>query len=79
MSPIAENPVVVPDREADEERKSSESEPPRIRSLFAAGRPPKTTCGLKPSAFLAVDGRCTRSGTRNDGISLLDTRKLRIK
>jgi hypothetical protein len=43
------------------------------------GAQPDCISGLKPSAFLAVDGRRTRSGTRNDGISLLDTRKLLIQ
>jgi hypothetical protein len=31
MIPVAENPVIVPDHELEEEKKLGESEPPRIR------------------------------------------------
>lgn len=31
MSPVADNQVIVPDRDLEEEKTPSESEPPRIR------------------------------------------------
>ena len=41
MSPVAENPVIVPDRELDEEKKPGESEPPRIRCPLCGWSPRK--------------------------------------
>jgi hypothetical protein len=43
MSPVANNPVIVPDRELQEERTPSESEPPASAVRAAAGPAKKTT------------------------------------
>lgn len=39
MSPVADNPVIVPERELEEEKKPAESEPPRIRCPLCGWSP----------------------------------------
>jgi len=41
MSPVADNPVIVPDRELEEDKKPGESEPPRIRCPLCGWMPRK--------------------------------------
>jgi len=38
MTPVADNQVVVPERQIEEERKPGASEPPRTAARSAAGR-----------------------------------------
>jgi hypothetical protein len=45
MSPVADNPVIVPDRELEDEKTYDPSDP-RIRCRSAVGRPAKKTDGL---------------------------------
>jgi len=50
MSPVADSPVIAPDRELHEEKKSGKSEPPRIRCPLCSWSPRKEdnwfcTCG----------------------------------
>lgn len=48
MSPVADNPVIVPDRDLGRERKPGESEPPRIRCPLCGWSPRKEDkCRLK--------------------------------
>ena len=56
MSPVADNPVIVPDRELGEERKPITSEPPRIRCPLCGWSPRKEdkwfcTCGFEWNTF----------------------------
>jgi len=54
MTPVADNPVLVPSREPDQATQPGESEPPRIRCpRFVVGRRAKTTNG---SALAASNG-----------------------
>jgi len=77
MSPVTDNPVIAPDRELEEEKQPSESEPPRIRCPLCGWSPRKednwfcecgyswhTFCisGLSRSASRAAVGRCIRTG-----------------
>jgi hypothetical protein len=45
MTPIAENPVVAPDRELKEEKKPGTSEPPRIRCPLCGWSPERKITG----------------------------------
>jgi hypothetical protein len=50
MSPVADNRVIVPDRDVEEERKPGATEPPRIRCPLCGWSPRKEdhwfcTCG----------------------------------
>jgi hypothetical protein len=56
MSPFADNPVIVPDRELEEEKKPGASEPPRIRCPLCGWSPRKEdkwfcTCGHEWNTF----------------------------
>jgi hypothetical protein len=56
MNPVADNPAIVPDRELEEDRKSGESEPPRIRCPLCGWSPRKEdnwfcTCGHEWNTF----------------------------
>jgi hypothetical protein len=56
MNPVADNPVIVPQRELEEERKPSASEPPRIRCPLCGWSPRKEdrwfcTCGHEWNTF----------------------------
>ena len=46
MRPIGETPVIVPDREVDEERNPASRDLHVSDALFATGRPAKTTAGF---------------------------------
>ena len=50
MNPVADNPVIVPQRELEEDKKPGESKPPASAARCAAGRPAKRTNGLVPAA-----------------------------
>ena len=41
MSPVADNPVIVPDRERDDEKKPGATKPPRIRCRICGWLPRK--------------------------------------
>jgi len=56
MNPVAENPVIVPDRELEEQKKPTASEPPRTRYPLCGWSPRKTTNGCAPAGM---------SGTRS--------------
>jgi hypothetical protein len=52
MAPIADNPVIAPDRELEEDKKPGASELPRIRCpLCGAGHRAKKTNGSAPAAL----------------------------
>src|SRR4051794_35312231 len=56
MASVAENPVIVPDRELDEEKKRGATEPPGIRCPFCGWSPRKEdkwfcTCGNDWNTF----------------------------
>jgi hypothetical protein len=42
---FADNPVIVPDRELEEDKKPGASDPPRIRCRSAVGRPARNITG----------------------------------
>jgi hypothetical protein len=56
MNPVADNPVIVPEREFEEEKKPGSSEPPRIRCPLCGWLPRKEdlwscTCGHEWNTF----------------------------
>ena len=56
MTLIADNPVIVPERKLEEDKKPSESEPPRIRCPLCGWSPRKDdlwscTCGHEWNTF----------------------------
>ena len=46
MSPFADSPVIIPERQIKEEKKPSDTEPPRIRCPLCGWSPRKETDGL---------------------------------
>jgi hypothetical protein len=56
MSPFADNPVIAPDRELEEDKKPGASEPPRIRCPLCGWSPRKEDkwfceCGYEWNTF----------------------------
>jgi hypothetical protein len=56
MNPVADNPVIVPERELEEEKEPGTSEPPRIRCPLCGWSPRKEdlwscTCGHEWNTF----------------------------
>lgn len=56
MSPVTDNPNTIPGRELEEEKRPSESEPPRIICPFCGWPPRKQdkwfcTCGFEWNTF----------------------------
>lgn len=56
VSPVADNPVIVPDRNLEQEKKPAASEPPRLRCPLCGWSPRKEdkwfcTCGNEWNTF----------------------------
>ena len=80
MSPVADSPVMVPERELEEDKKRpSESEPPRIRCPLCGWSPRKEdkwfcTCGHEWNT--SIQGECAPpasiSGLKRSAFSAVD-------
>ena len=83
MSLVTDNPVVVPDRELEEDKKPSESEPPRIRCPLCGWSPRKEDSGSAPVGTIGtpliraacVPRACT-SGLKPSAFRAADGRRI---
>jgi hypothetical protein len=78
MSPVVDNPVSVPDRELEEDKKAFEPEPPRIRCPLCGCRPARKTYGLAPAGMNGTPSTREASAplASTDGLKLNASRVL---
>jgi hypothetical protein len=84
MTPVADNPVVLPERQIEEERKPGESEPPHTHCPLCGWSPRKDdewfcTCGNEWNTFDTggVAQAASTSGLRPNASHVADGRRTR--
>lgn len=82
MSPVADNPVIVPDRKFQEEKKPGASEPPRIHCPLCGWSPRKEdkwfcTCGNEWNTFDIRSGMRLGEAARRGSVRIDRNRSAR--